>query len=69
MCCPDAAVREDLFPRCELLLGRQPPPSRRDGPQWGGSRDRGSQETGAALVTSCGETMTWVSSNAPLGSG
>lgn len=38
-------------------------------PSGGRSRDRGSWETGAAVVTSCGETTTWVTSSAPLGSG
>lgn len=56
---PRCCWQWDLLPHCELLLGREPPPSRRDSPQWGRSRDRAGRQ-GAAVVTSCGETTTWV---------
>lgn len=54
-------------PTVSSFWGENHLPSRRDSPQWGRSRRPGSWETGAAVVTSCGETTTWVTSSAPWG--
>lgn len=58
-CCPDAAVWQTVT-HCELLLGREPPPSRRTAPQWGRFRDPGAGRQVLSWGLHVGKPFTWV---------
>lgn len=45
---PDAAVWQDLLPHCELLLGREPPPSKKGQPPVGA--DLGTEGAGRQVL-------------------